>query len=339
MAMRLVGQIDIYVSGSVINREPTFLEKIKRGLGGKVDLSTDQMKVELEATAVVDQTRRALGRLGVSNALSLIIDDTVIFQDTDGKADDLPDLVLALSEHASVFGRGFKELRFGAEHEEAGLHLVIETRARTKHRADEPAAVVSIGGRLRALEPRSGESAETYRARVEPITKDTTAFETARMQFESFVSRFEDALRAAMPEARVEQRRAEARLVKPAATGVQPQPPRDPAHPAYDPYLAYYPPSPMSVMLDFMILSSLMHAFMPPAHIMVVNTMGAPIGSVADVAQNPERLEAADDNQGDQGHDDGGDEAHDQDHDADSDYGDTAYDDAGGDVGGGDDWG
>ena len=99
----------------------------------------------------------------------------MIFQDTDGKADDLPDMITALADHASVFGRAFRELRFAAEHEEAGLHLVIEARARTRHHRDEPAAVISVGGRIGALEPRSGETAEAYRTRVEPLTKDPAA--------------------------------------------------------------------------------------------------------------------------------------------------------------------
>src|SRR5687767_8792270 len=136
--MRLVGTITIRLSGSLIKREPTSWEKFKQRLGSSVDLSTDQVQVELEATAVVDQVRKALGRLQVTNALSLVIDETVIFQDSDGKTDDLPDLVIALSEHASVFGRGFKEIRFAAEHAESGLHLVIETRARTRHKVSEP---------------------------------------------------------------------------------------------------------------------------------------------------------------------------------------------------------
>src|SRR5688500_5716917 len=106
--MRLVATIAIHVSGSLIQRQPTLWEKLKQGLGGAIDLTTDQVRVELEATAVVDQVRKGLARLGVTNALALVIDDTVIFQDSDGKTDDLPDLVIALSEHASVFGRGFK---------------------------------------------------------------------------------------------------------------------------------------------------------------------------------------------------------------------------------------
>jgi hypothetical protein len=288
--MRLVGTIGIHLSGSLVEREPTVWEQIRQKLGGSVDLSTEKVKVELEVTALVDQVRRALSRLGVHNALSLVVDDTVIFQDREGQANDLPDLVISLSEHASVFGRGFKELRFAAEHDEAGLHLVIETRARTEHLAIEPAAIVSVGGRLRALEPQPGESAEIYRQRVEPFTKDTVALEAARMQFESFMNRLEDALRTAMPEARVEQVRSEARLVKPTRRTPAARVPREPTHPGYDPHALYYP-NPMGMMLDAMIISSVMHMMMPSPFIHVVNPAGAALGTAQQVAAEPDRLE------------------------------------------------
>src|SRR6185436_959862 len=233
--MRLVGQIYVTVASQRVQRDPTLFEKLRQALGGQVDLDTDQVQNQLEATSVVDSVRRALARLAVGNALSLVIDDTVIFQDTDGKAEDLPDLVLALSEHASVFGRGFRELKFAAEHEEAGLHLVIETRARTRHRRQDPAAVISIGGRIRKLEPERGETADAYRARVEPLTRDAALFETARLSFESFVTRLRDAVSAEMPDAKVEERKAEARVVKAPAAGAAPSErlPREPTHPAY----------------------------------------------------------------------------------------------------------
>jgi hypothetical protein len=286
--MRLVAQVYVTVPSNIVRRDPTLLEKMKRRLGGTVDLDTDEVTNELEATAVVDASRRALVRLGVGNALSLVIDDTVIFQDTDGKADDLPDLVLALADHASVFGRGFKELRFAAEHEEAGLHLVIETRARTRHRRDEPAAVVSVGGRIRALEPTKGESAEAYRARVEPLTKDAALFETARLSFESFAARLRDALRAVLPEATIADREPEARLVKAPEQGVTaPEAAnRQPTERGYDPMAIYYP-SPMGAMLDAMLFVSFMHMLMPPP-VMLVTPMGAPLGNMSEVKSNPE---------------------------------------------------
>jgi hypothetical protein len=293
--MRLVAQIHVTVRGDVVRRDPSFFERLKRGMGGRVDLDTGELQNQLEATAVVDAVRRALGRMNVDNALSLVVDDAVIFQDAEGKTGDLPDLVLALADHSSVFGQSFRELRFAAEHEEAGLHLVVETRARTRHRRDEPAAVVSVGGRIRALEPQRGESAEAYRTRVDPLTRDATLFDSSRLAFESFVSRLRQALSAAMPDADIVEHRADARLVKQgtrelkAAEGT----PLAPMHPAYDPFLVYYPPSPFGLMLDAMIFSSFVHMMMPPP-MLVVSPLGVPIGSTTelDAVRDPDLADA-----------------------------------------------
>ena len=92
--MLLVGTIAVHLNGSLIEREPTLWEKLRQKLGASVDLSTDKVRVELEATAIVDAVRKALVRLRVTNALSLVIDQTVIFQDVHGKTDDLPDLLI-----------------------------------------------------------------------------------------------------------------------------------------------------------------------------------------------------------------------------------------------------
>ena len=109
--MRLIGQIQITMAtAEAVNREPGFWDKLKRGLGGKVDLDTGEVRVALETTALVDTIKRAFARVGIDNAVSLVVDETVIFQDSEGRPGDLPDLILALSEHASVFGRGFREM-------------------------------------------------------------------------------------------------------------------------------------------------------------------------------------------------------------------------------------
>src|SRR5262245_20379156 len=289
--MRLIGQIQITMSGAeAVHREPGFWEKLKRGLGGKINLDTGQVRVALEATALVDAVKRAFTRVGIHNAVSLVIDDTVIFQDSEGRPDDLADLILALSEHASVFGRGFREMKLAVEHEEASLHLLAEVRAVTRHRRDEPSAYVSVGGRIKDLEPRTGESADAYRARVEPLAKDAGLLETARMQFQSFVGRLEAALQAALPEAKVEEKRADAVVVRPTTQPTQPA--HDPRSPVYDPYALYYP-SPMSTVLDIMLISSFMSMMMPPPMIMVVHPSGVPIGGADTIASHPEAVEAS----------------------------------------------
>jgi len=347
--MRLIGHIQITMAtAETVHREPGFWDKIKRGLGGKIDLDTGEVRVALEASALVDQVKRALVRLGIDNAVSLVVDDTIIFQDIDGRPGDLPDLILALSEHASVFGRGFREMKLAVEHDEANLHLLVEVRALTQHKRGEPSAYVSVGGRIRDLEPRKGEAAEAYRARVEPLARDAGLLATARMQFQSFVGRLEAALRAALPEAVVEEKRAEALVVRP--TTQPTQPPQDPRSPMYDPYAVYYPVSPLGVMLDVMLISSFMHMMMPPP-IMVVHPSGAPIGTADTIKDHPEAVEASahdpgdsDASHGGDGHGDGdqgdmlADNAHDNDggdFDSGGDFdGGGGFD--GGDFGGGD---
>lgn len=337
--MRLVGQIHVTVRGDVVRRDPSFFERLKRGMGGRVDLDTGELQNQLEATAVVDAVRRALGRLNVDNALSLVVDDTVIFQDADGKAGDLPDLVLALADHSSVFGQSFRELRFAAEHEEAGLHLVIETRARTRHRQDEPAAVISVGGRIRELEAAKGETAESYRARVDPLTKDAALFDSSRLAFESFVSRLRQAISDAMPDADVAEQRAEARLIKQGTRDLaaQERTPLAPMHPAYDPFLVYYPPSPLGLMLDAMIFTSFVHMMMPPPMI-VVSPLGVPIGSTTelDAVHDPDLADAHTSHHEAASDDDGGAVADNDTYDSGPDDFGSAWDDGGGDFDGGD---
>src|SRR4029079_11711848 len=189
-----------------------------------------------------------------------------------------------------VLGGGVGEMRLAVEKEEANLHLLCEVRALTQHRRGEPSAFVSVGGRIRDLEPRTGEDADAYRARVEPMAKDAGLLETARMQFQSFVGRLEAALHAALPEATVEEKRADAVVVRPTTQPTAPA--QDPRSPVYDPDAIYYP-SPMSTVLDIMLISSFMNMMMPPPAIMVVHPSGVPIGGADTIASAPEGVEAS----------------------------------------------
>ena len=177
--MKLLGNIAVHVKGEAILRRPRLWEKVKRTFGGEPDLRTGKMQAALEAEAVVDAVRDALSSLGATNAVSLVIDDLVVFQDKEGRPDDLGDLFLAFHDSSSAIGAGFGMLRLAVEHVEAGLHLVIEVQARTEHAASEPAVRVIISGRLHDLEPRKGEDAAAYRGRIEPLTRDKTAINVA----------------------------------------------------------------------------------------------------------------------------------------------------------------
>jgi hypothetical protein len=264
--VKLFGAIAVHVQSEEILRAPRFLDKLKRAFGGTPDLRTGKVRSSIEATAIVEAVRDALRRLGATNAVSLVIDDTVLFHDRDGKPDDLGDLFLAFADNQSVFGAGFDELRLAVEHREAGLHLVMETQARSVHARGAPAVRVIASGRVEALSPQPGEDAEAYRKRAEPVATDPKALELYRVQFTTFVDRVRDAIAAAMPTARAEVEVAEQRVVRPDPMPPQPQ---QPSARYYDPYEAYYP-SPLGYVAEAFLWSSIFAMAMPP-HVVVVD--------------------------------------------------------------------
>lgn len=292
--MKLYGAIAIHVHAEDILRTPRFWDKLKSAFGGKPDLRTGKQRASVEATAIVEASRDALRKLGANNAISLVIDNTVLFHDRDGAPDDLGDLFLAFHDNSSVFGEGFDELRLAVEHHEAGLHHVMELQARSVHPPGVPALRLVISGRVEALNPRAGEDAEGYRKRVEPLAADAKALELYRTQFTAFVDRVRDALAAVMPTARVQVETAEPRIVRPDPNARELQP-QTPDSRNYDPYLYYYP-SPMFMMADMLMWSALFSMAMPP-HFVVVDH-GNHVQGFADdpgIQQGPTTPAAADD--------------------------------------------
>ncbi len=275
LAMKLSGVIAVQVAGAAVLREPRLWDKIKRAFGGEPDLRTGAMRAALEAGAVVDAVRAALTSLGATNAVALVVDDLVLFDDRHGRPDDLGDLFLAFHDHAAAIDGAFGLLRLAVEHVEAGLHLVIEVQARGEHPADEPAVRVVIGGRVQAFEPRRDESAEAYRARIAPLANDPTTLTVARVQFDSFVARVRDAVAAAMPAATATVARAELQVRRPGQTPTMTPPP---TAPTYDPYWAFYP-SPLWMVTDVLLWTALWSMAMPP-DVVVVNYTGDAIGSL-----------------------------------------------------------
>lgn len=277
--MRLRGVIEVHVASERLTREPTFWDRIVRRLGGEPDLRTDRVRAAIEAVALVDGMQRALRGLGIRDAISLIVDDQVLFHDREGHRDDLGDLFLAFHDAAPVFGKEFGTLRLAAEHVEAGLHYVVELVAQSEHALDEPTARVFVSGRIQAFEPRPGEDADAYRARAEPLTRDGALLELHRHQFDSLVHRVESALAGALPETRVRAVSADATVARPSRGRRRAT---SPTRRDYDPHDAWHP-NPMEPILSAMMWTSILSMAMPP-HVMMVDHDGQAIGSPQEVA-------------------------------------------------------
>jgi hypothetical protein len=335
--MKLYAIIAVRVQATEILRAPRFLDKLRQAFGGTPDLRTGEMRSAIEAAALVEAARDALRKVGATNAISLVIDDTVLFHDREGHPDDLGDLFLAFAENESVFGQGFEELRLAVEHREAGLHLVVEVQARPVHAPTAAAIRIIVSGRIDALTPKPGDDAESFRKRAEPVAGDPRALEVHRMQFEAFVDRLRDAVAAAMPTAKAEIETAEARVVRPDPEH-RPEQAQPSDTPGYDPYLAYYP-SPLGFLPEALLWSTLFSMAMPP-HYVVVDHDNHPQGFVDEPGIDTASTHVADGGDSGWGSDDQTAGTADDDDlgQGDADAGGDSWMDAGGDDLGGDDW-
>jgi hypothetical protein len=267
--MKLFGCITATVAAQEILRQPNWWEKVRKAFGDDPNLGSGQAQSALEATVLVEVARDALRSIGASNAISLVIDDTVLFHDRDGASDDMGDLFLAFHDNSSVFGEGFREIRLAVEHEEAGIHIVIEIQARGQHAVGVPAVRIIISGRAVALTPKRGEDAEDYRKRAEPFANNPQAIETMRVQFQGFVARLRDAVASAMPTGTIEVADSDVRIARPSKTALVQRDEVSPGARNYDPYNNYYPAAAGSMMIDAMIWSTVFSAMHTPHYVVV----------------------------------------------------------------------
>ncbi len=200
--MRFVSRIDLYLPADIIQRSPMLWDKLQ-SLWTTVDLQTDRERNKVEAATIVYDFRRVLDDLGIDNARSLIIDGETVFHDQRGEPNDLPNLILALSEHTALFGSGGQELRLSVEHEEAGLRMIAEVTVTSEHPRGAASARVSVLGEVTEFAPQPGERADDYRARVHPLIAEPNRRLALRLQFGSFISRLESALARHFAEARL----------------------------------------------------------------------------------------------------------------------------------------
>lgn len=256
VSMRLYNTIRVDMNEHEVLAQPGMMAKLRRAFGGEPDLATGKMRAALEAASLVDAHRRALAEVGATDAVALVVDDLILFEDRDRRPDDLGDLFLAFHEYAPAIDADFRVLRLTVEHREAGVHYVIELQARPEYPMGESAVRVIVSGRIAAFEPMAGESAEAYRARVEPLLQDRLTVQVAQVSFDSFVSRIRDAIARSIPDAR-------AMVVTPEPVKALDTRRRDreqrPEDPAYDPHEAHYP-NPMLGMFGMAMLGM---AFMP----------------------------------------------------------------------------
>ncbi len=272
--MRLVSQGRIYLPGEQVFRAPRFFDKFKHFFGGEMDLRTGEQKLSRDALSLTEAIQTGLARAGVDNAVSLVVDTDVVFQDAEGQRGDGEMLVSAMRYAHERFESGFETLRAVFEHEGHGLHALIEVTVKAKHAQEAPAATIAIGARIDELRPRDGESMEEARERIGKRLADTALVPTARNALADLGSRIQQGLARTFVQGRVEMDQPEVAVVRPSGEEVRdaaihrdersahlretPHYPRAGAYgPYYDPWGTYYR-DPMDTMVNLMILDAML---------------------------------------------------------------------------------
>jgi|GEM_PF-5494800 len=123
--------IALHAAGDTVRRDVTFWGKVMRAFGSKTELASEQVHTHLTTAHLVGATKVVLQRLGVHNAVSLVIDGHVLFEDRAGRDDDFNELFLAFYANEGRYGRDFHGLFLSFEHLAAGMHLsIVVDRAR-----------------------------------------------------------------------------------------------------------------------------------------------------------------------------------------------------------------
>tara|TARA_R110002096_G_scaffold44524_10_gene119952 strand:+ start:61208 stop:62356 length:1149 start_codon:yes stop_codon:yes gene_type:complete len=161
----LCSQIHVDLPSEETERTPRFVEKVRSRFGRPTDLRTGKEQLTMQCGEVVAAIMACFHRANICDVMSLVVDDSALFVDVEGKDDDAPELLEAARRHTRRSPQ-FGELQLAAEHHIDGLHIVIEVRVLGSVQVGERELQILFSARPEENVHRPGESAESYANRL-----------------------------------------------------------------------------------------------------------------------------------------------------------------------------
>jgi hypothetical protein len=219
--MRHTSQLLLTFVGEPQFRAPSFWDKVSRFFGGNPDLRSGRELLTRSALAVADDVTRAFAMAGVDDAITLLVDADVVYQDLSNVPHDAPRLLEAVHRTPEKFAASFETLRAVFAHEADGMHFIVEASFHASFEQGEPAADFAVSARSGALRPLQGETIEQAKARIEAALSQSEGLTADRATFDAFVGRLADAVRAVFVDGRLEVREPSPQVFKPAMASMQ----------------------------------------------------------------------------------------------------------------------
>ena len=134
------------------------IEWLRSMMGAKLELPSGKEEVTIGALSLVEGIVGACKKVGITNAISFIVDRKVVYLDTQDVDDDLP-LILKAAETNGILDKKFNQMHLVLTHREQGVHVLIDIEVSSQVLLGEAEMRVTATGRLEELRIQAGETA------------------------------------------------------------------------------------------------------------------------------------------------------------------------------------
>ena len=116
-----------------------------------------QVSETFSSSNILQRFTITMRRAGVTNAVRISHDETVMFDDQSGNVDDLTDALRSFAKNSAHEDKtDFEELRVVLEHEGPLIRSVVDTRIEKTHGADDFAITMTVAGFMKEFAATNG---------------------------------------------------------------------------------------------------------------------------------------------------------------------------------------
>lgn len=212
----LQSKVIIDLPSREVLREKTVGEWFTSIFGSRPDLRTGREIMTVSAYAVLEGIVNGFADAGMTNVISLIVDNRTIFLDTQDVPDDLF-VMHRVATRSGALNRRFQEMHIAFTHEEDDLHIIIDVKLRPYVLLGEEELVITLSGRPTTLRLKDNETASRYRSRIHKFASSTKNLERLREKLNHVTDLLAGCLHRTIPGAEIHTEEAMVQLIRPSA--------------------------------------------------------------------------------------------------------------------------
>lgn len=195
-------------------RQKSFLQKVGAVLGVSYDLKDGMEELTIGSFSLVDGLTKAFVEAEIDNAIAFLVDNTVVYNDTEQVSNDIDELLRA-AQSKGILDQTFQEMFLVLEHAEGGVHYIFDVRIKNRVSTGVEEMAVSVSGRLERLRIKPGETALAYATRLREFMMEPTEVEIYRSLFQGKVDHVAVSLQQHFRTSKITRTDARYQIIKP----------------------------------------------------------------------------------------------------------------------------